>query len=169
MPVPRRRHPYLGFTLLELSITLAIIGILVAAAVPIYKFYIDRERLRGAAESLYQHLLEARSEALKRQANIVFVLQAGGSWCYGATTTSSCDCASSGACNLGQVSSTTYPGVSFNIASGTFPLTFSGNKGSINNAVTVEVSNSQGTITLEANTMGSLSICSDNVQGYPAC
>jgi type IV fimbrial biogenesis protein FimT len=65
------RHLPRGFTLIELLVTIAIMGVLVALAVPSFKPTIERFRVRNAAEGLKDTLHFARSEAIKRGGNVV--------------------------------------------------------------------------------------------------
>ena len=54
-----------GFTLIELMIAVAIVGVLSAFAFPAVKDSLATGRLRSAASDLYSALLQARSEAIK--------------------------------------------------------------------------------------------------------
>lgn len=65
-----------GFTLIELVIVLAIIGILAFAALPALASYIANSQLRESANSVVSGALYARSEAVKR--NVVVNLQVSG-------------------------------------------------------------------------------------------
>jgi type IV fimbrial biogenesis protein FimT len=56
-----------GFTLMELMVVLAIVGVVMGLAVPNFGIYIRNSRLTGAANDLLSSLTMARSEAIKRQ------------------------------------------------------------------------------------------------------
>lgn len=60
-----------GFTLVELLITMVIAVILATVAVPSFSSYIDNQRVRAGAQDLYSALQYARSEAVKRNADVV--------------------------------------------------------------------------------------------------
>jgi len=71
-----------GFTLVELLVGLAVLGILMASAIPSYRVWIQNVQIRNAAESIQNGLQRARSEAIKRNQNVEFVL---GGVAYGTT------------------------------------------------------------------------------------
>ncbi len=54
-----------GFTLLELMIVIAIIGIMAGFAVPNYLSWIPKYRLKSAADELYHSMMMARMTAIK--------------------------------------------------------------------------------------------------------
>lgn len=59
---PRQR----GFTLIELVVSVALLGILLALAGPSFKSLLEAQRMRSAAFDLMADITLARNEALKR-------------------------------------------------------------------------------------------------------
>ena len=59
-----------GFTLIELIITITIFGILLAIAIPNLTSLVRNQRVKTAAGDVYASLVFARSEAIKRNANV---------------------------------------------------------------------------------------------------
>lgn len=69
---PRRNLA--GFTLLELIITVVILGILISMGIPAYQEMVRNTQIRNAAESIHAGIQLARIEALKRNTNVSFWL-----------------------------------------------------------------------------------------------
>lgn len=69
-----------GFSLVEMMIAVAIIGILAAFAMPSYQAWIQNTRIRTAAESIQNGIQRARSEALMRNTLVTFTLGANSDW-----------------------------------------------------------------------------------------
>ena len=59
-----------GFTLIEMIITLTIVGVLLTLAVPSFRQVMLNQGIRTASFDLYSALEYARSEAIKRGANV---------------------------------------------------------------------------------------------------
>ena len=86
-----------GFTLIELSITLAIVGVLVALVVPNVRDFSLSSKLTNYANDFIASVALARSEAIKR--NLPVTLCAASC----ASTASTCSCANSGGWEQGWV------------------------------------------------------------------
>jgi type IV fimbrial biogenesis protein FimT len=63
-----------GFTLLEMIVTIAIFGILVALGVPAMRTWISNVKVRAVADALQNGVRLAQSEALRRSRQVVFSL-----------------------------------------------------------------------------------------------
>ena len=69
-----------GFTLTELMLTIAVLGVLVSVGLPSFREMLRSAEIRSAAESVSNGLQRARAEAVARNARVKFVLGAGTSW-----------------------------------------------------------------------------------------
>jgi len=63
-----------GFSLMEIMLVLVIAGIMLAIAVPSFQETMVSGRIRGVAESIQFGLIQARSEAISRNAPMRFQL-----------------------------------------------------------------------------------------------
>jgi type IV fimbrial biogenesis protein FimT len=59
-----------GFTLMELMVVLAIVGVVMGLAVPNFNLYIRNSRLTGATNDVLGSISRARTEAIKRQVSV---------------------------------------------------------------------------------------------------
>jgi len=74
LPLVCRNRPIgnnLGFTLIELIITLVIVGVLLGIGVPNFRTFIQNSRITTQSNELVSVLATARSEALKRNLSVV--------------------------------------------------------------------------------------------------
>jgi Tfp pilus assembly protein FimT len=96
-----------GLSLIEMIIILSVIIILILVAIPTFTTLIQNYRLSTAAETLYNMLQYARSEAVKQNTSIYVTVQTGDNWCYGINAGSACTCSTPSSCNLGVQSAPT--------------------------------------------------------------
>ena len=73
-----------GLTLIELLLSLVLMAILAALAVPSFHHFAQQTRVRGAGSLVYGHLQQARSEAIKRNISITVCFSGSGTqdWQY---------------------------------------------------------------------------------------
>lgn len=101
-PALRRRSE--GFTLLEVLIALAIMVMLVTFGVPSFSSFYSGQRVIGAAEQIYNHLQQARTEAVTRNTTVYVNFTGSGSttWSYGMSSINSgCDLTKTAATDAG--------------------------------------------------------------------
>ncbi len=72
-----------GFTLLELMVTVAIAGIVMAFAVPSMESFIKNERLTTQINTLVGHLAYARSESVTRRQQVILCASSNMTSCQG--------------------------------------------------------------------------------------
>jgi len=173
-----------GFTLIELLLTVALAGLLAGLAVPSMVQFVDKHRLRGAAETLAQELRQARSHALNYQKSAYFSVSASASqqWCYGWGTVEQCDCraepGTNDACESGPAgfarihrqTSKSFPSVSLSLSRFVSKrhLRFGALRGTAS-ADTLSLTNSAGELRVVISPLGRVRICSTALPGYPAC
>ena len=74
-----------GLTLIELMVTIAVLAILLALAVPAFSDFFEKARLRGAADDLESFVNAQRLNAVRSDRDINLTLRgAGSNWCVGA-------------------------------------------------------------------------------------
>lgn len=182
-----------GFTLVEMMVTIAVLAITLAIAVPSFQNFINKGRLVGAAEQVSADLKYARSEALQRNrlTSISFKnIGTGTAWCYGIDDDSStaCDCsAATSNCTVGGVekklTNDGFSGVS--ITSVNFidnKVCIDPQRGVVSSGAgcastsggTATLTSTSGTLHVVTSVLGRVKICTPtaddkNKLGYPRC
>lgn len=157
-----------GFTLLELIITLSIVAIVASVAVPSFDKMINSNKVVSIAEQLYQNILYAQSEAIRRNSNITLDLTGTGTstWSYEIQ-----DCSSTPCEVLKSFDSTNESGdITIAYTAGLDGAIFESDRGFINNQG--DISFTYGTssdATISINVLGRPSICSNTLGNYSNC
>lgn len=93
-----------GFTLMEMLIAMLILAIIITLAVPSLSGFTANQRLIGAAEQVYAHLQQGRSEAVGRNRPVMvnFAVDGTATWAYGMSSANDlCDLAVTAATTAG--------------------------------------------------------------------
>ena len=173
-------------------IVIAVVATLLVIAVPSFAKFIDRSRLKGAAEAAVSMIGGARTAAVQRNRQIA--VSFGGTdpaWCVGANaatdptpgnlagTASACDCATPSGCVVGAqqmvVSSSDYSSVTMGTRPSSF--TFDGRLGTVSDlsSPSVTLTSPAGTYQLKLTVapLGQPSLCvpsgSPDISGYSSC
>ena len=70
---PRAVSRAAGFTIIELMLVLTVLGVLAAMALPSLSDLVKGQRVKTASSDVYASLIYARSEAIKRAADVAVV------------------------------------------------------------------------------------------------
>jgi type IV fimbrial biogenesis protein FimT len=121
----RRPLQPVGFTLLELMITLAVAAVLGAIATPSFTGMVQHQRLQAAARHLQADIALARHESTRRGQTVTLQFQPGSLWCYGVGVGPALDCqrpdTPAGSQWIKRVQFADYPGITL-LQAGTMVL-----------------------------------------------
>lgn len=167
-----------GISVTELLVTLAVLGLLLAAAVPSFSAMVQRQRLQGAGESFRSDLNLARMQALGtgRSVRVAFHSEAAGS-CYVVYQgpAEACSCAQGGVpqCNANAqlISHQWAPAErGVRIQANVNQLTIDGKRGTVSPTATVRLSTARGAEMAHVVAItGRVRTCGDAGYLSPAC
>ncbi|MCK5121554.1 MAG: GspH/FimT family pseudopilin [Methylococcales bacterium] len=167
-----------GFTLIELMIVIAIVGIIASMAVPSFQDTLERNRLKEAAESLRADMQFARTQSIKLAKNVIVTRSTGnnGGWCYGFNDDEDpCDCnqnddTQDDYCDLKRISGAGYNQINLPSQSGN--TTFKFRRGNANPGNTC-FSTTNYKLRVKTSIVGRVTICTNTgsaeVIGYDSC
>ncbi|MDN3919774.1 GspH/FimT family protein [Roseateles violae] len=159
-----------GFTLLELAAVLAILAIVLAAAVPSYAQFLQRQQLRGAADALLLDLRHARQLSVQTRKPVFVSFNPGKNWCWGVSSGQPCDCNGGGAlpaCNIGGGRQADYKSVQMDSAADT---EFTPMLGQAPRHGGIAFSTAKGQrLQVLVNGMGRAQQCGPDAVGAPSC
>jgi type IV fimbrial biogenesis protein FimT len=72
-----------GFTLIELMVTLTVLGVLLGVGIPSFRDFIAGQRVKSASFELMSSMMIARSEAVKRNATVSVTPVSSAAWASG--------------------------------------------------------------------------------------
>src|SRR3990167_5173618 len=160
---------------------MVILGIIVLLLLPSITTYFSQNRLKSAAENLYDDILFGRTSAIQQSTNVTLMLRSGSSWCYGMTTNASCTCTTTNSCNLGQITSAGFPQTSLSTTNlpangGDTSVTFDSVRGAptfsintTNGIITLSSTINNQIITITINQLGTSTVCSGGTVGGYGC
>lgn len=167
MPASRPLRSHRGFTLLEMAFVLAVIGIVMAMAVPSYASFMARQQLRAAGENLAQDLNHAREESLHGGPSIFITYRSGPDWCWGVSRGQPCDCGLPASCNVSRADARAYPRVT--LAEG-MPLQFESGLGRLVAAGSTAFTSSAGhSLQVQTTLLGRPHLCGPDAPKPSPC
>lgn len=174
-----RKLPQRGFTLVEMMVVVAVLGIMLTIAIPSFTEMMDSSRTRRAADAISAFLVNAKSEAIKQNTTVRVVFQSessGATWCAGMTTATTCDC-TAGNCTIGGVArilgGASYKNIVLNNPADGAAFSFTPLRGTVNSGNAQVQSDNGLQVRVVVTGTGRIRLCSPsgsgNMGGYPEC
>ena len=178
-----------GFTLIELIMVMSIVAILASVAVPSFSSMNAAQEVAGVAQTIQQHLLYARSEAIKQNADIHLSFTTGTNWCMGYSDNGACTCSTVSSCEINtkdldpstdiekRISANDYSNITLT-TSGTLNLSganFNPTRGAVLrsgaalNDGSITVTSGSNAATININVLGRPNICSSSLSQFSNC
>jgi type IV fimbrial biogenesis protein FimT len=158
-----------AFTVIELLVVVAVIGIMSIVALPALQDFIERQAIKNAVEAVKAEFQFARTEALKRSTPLIVSRNTGanGAWCLGIST-AACDCSVANDCVVKTLSGSAYANVSLDSVSAN--TTFDSRRGTANASNTCFSIGSYD-VKVYSNQVGRTLICSsgDHIGDFETC
>jgi len=181
--------PSRGVTLVELMVSLAVLAILSTIAAPSFADFIDRGRVRGAADAVVSLISQARAEAVENDLDVSIAMAGSGTaWCMGgnsaavpaggnpAAGATACDCTDPGdadACRIAGQRFAIETGAFPDVAVGALPaaINFDSTLGAMTpfgtRALTLTSPRGKYDVVVEVNSLGQARLCVPEDLGKP--
>ncbi|MGB0956139.1 MAG: GspH/FimT family pseudopilin [Panacagrimonas sp.] len=158
------KPPALGFTVIELMVTLAVAAILASLAAPSMRTLIERRHLEGAAREVVGNLVLARSQAIeKNRPSFVSFSIADDVWSYGLDDIAACDPLVADDCQLNGservYDSQKWRDVNLTHTFAADEVSFEPRRGMVSDPATVRVASPAGTVEIQLSPIGYVSAC----------
>lgn len=178
-----------GVTLVELMVSLAVLAILSTIAAPSFVDFLDRGRVRGAADGVVSLISQARAEAVENDLDVSIAMAGSGTaWCMGghsatvpaggapAGAASPCDCtnpADADACRIAGQRFAIEVGAYPDVAVGALPapVNFDSTLGAMvplgARSLTLSSPRGKYDVVVEVNSLGQARLCVPEDLGKP--
>ena len=166
----------LGVTMIELMITIAIIAILVAVALPSFSGTIERQRLRFAVETIVSDLRLAQTNAIAQGARgssvVEFTVNGGDAsiWSYSVNNTLLGALVNRSSTDFAGGLSLAVTNFGDSDGDGNLDVTFTADRGlDADGDGSVQITLGSTSATVSRNLLGLISVCSNASLGYASC
>lgn len=167
-----------GFTLLELLITVAIVTIILVSGVPATINLIEQKRFEFAVQNSYFLLMKGKAQAVSLNRDVTVQFNSVSPWCIGLSDSGPCDCKALSSCTVNGVTEVLnaedFPGITMQDVdfNGGASFVFDGVRG-LNLSSPGGYALSRGTtvVEVEVNSVGRVNICVEQGElgGYESC